>query len=203
MAGKPKAAKASTSATIFLIINSSPERSRLASALADFGFTVHAYQTAREFLLDSQNLASGVVVTDFRLPEMTGTDLLVLLQEVHPGVPVIFICGQADAPAVIQTGSSEFLFRPVDPVDLQKAVIRAINGEEIDETKLDRAFCYVSDREIEVLELVVAGESSRAIADRLNISTKTVEAHRIRISDKTRADNLAHLVRMFRAWNQD
>lgn len=79
----------------------------------------------------------------------------------------------------------------------------AISGEEYDQANLDHGFDLLTDREYEVLELVMWGISSLPIAAWLGISTKTVEAHRGRIMDKTRAGDVPHLIRLWRAWNQD
>lgn len=133
---------------------------------------------------------------------MTGAELFQFLRNEHPLVPVILITTNSDTPAIIRIGPSDFLIRPVEPEQLRAAIVRAVNEEEFNEAKLDRGFDLLTDREYEVLERVIAGESSREIAEKCGISSKTVEAHRARIMDKTRADDLAHLIRMWRAWNK-
>lgn len=189
-----------TPAAVFLILMEDEERDQIRIQLTRSGIRVHSYQTVREFLLDRQNLTDSVVLTEFRLPGMTGIDLFDFLRNLQPPVPVVLIAEQTDAPAVIRKSSAEFLIRPVDGRQLKEAVLRAANGEEIDRSELQSAFASITDSEYEFLEFVVDGESSRDIAARLATSTSKVETYRTRIMNKSRAENLPHLVRMWRAW---
>ena len=192
-----------TPATVFLVVCDTDERSELNSQLTHSRFRVRAYQSAGEFLLDRPDLTDSIVVADFRLPGMTGVDLYEYLQNVQPPVPVVFVTDRTDVLSVIRNTLAEFLIRPVDPEKLRETVIRVYNGEEIDKSELQSAFGQITDSEYAFFEHVVHGESSRDIAARLATSTRTVEAYRARIMDKTQADDLPDLVRKFRAVNQD
>ena len=118
-----------------------------------------------------------------------------------------FISGHSDAPTAIQgmqAGAIDFMTKPVHGEALISLIARAYAtyydvdwdfvGEDLDD--IDKSINRITGREREVLDLVVEGLSSREIGVRLGVSTKTVEAHRARINDKMRSDDLAHLVRM-------
>lgn len=103
----------------------------------------------------------------------------------------------------MKNGAFDFLCKPVRIEDLTQAIERAYNfyyelevdmTDELDDT--EDSLNRLTSREREVLDHVVDGLSSREIAENLQVSTKTVEAHRARINDKMRADNVAHLIRM-------
>ena len=116
------------------------------------------------------------------------------------------ISGHADVPMAVKAmknGAFDFLCKPVRIEDLTQAIERAYNfyyelevdmTDELDDT--EDSLNRLTSREREVLDHVVDGLSSREIAENLQVSTKTVEAHRARINDKMRADNVAHLIRM-------
>ena len=93
---------------------------------------------------------------------------------------------------------AELVVKPVAIEHLKAAIIRAMDGEEFTDAELERAFRKITAREREVVKLVVDGKSSRAIGELLGLSTKTVEAHRARIMDKSRADDVGHLDRLWR-----
>ena len=86
--------------------------------------------------------------------------------------------------------------------DIETAIKRATEGEVFTDAELELAFKKLTEREREVAALVVDGKSSREIGAELGVSVKTVESHRMRVMDKTRADDVGHLVRLWRAWNQ-
>ena len=96
----------------------------------------------------------------------------------------------------IKAGAADLIVKPVTAEKILNAVQRVTAPEALSETELARAFDRISEWEEEVLRLIVAGESSREIAHKFVISVKTIEAHRSRIMDKTRADDVGHLVRL-------
>ena len=134
-------------------------------------------------------------------------ELFEKLQANKIDLPIAFIAGHADSPAAIQgmkAGAFDFMMKPVKGDQLMALVARGYAthydvdwdfvGEDLDD--IEKNLRRVTDREREVLDLVVEGHSSRAIAAKFGVSTKTIEAHRARINDKMRSDDLAHLVRM-------
>jgi RNA polymerase sigma factor (sigma-70 family) len=155
-----------------------------------------------------------VLILDLRLPGMSGTELQEKLAEDGFELPIIMISGHADVPMAVRAmknGAFDFLCKPVKVEDLLSAAARAyayfydvdpeVLEEELEDT--EDSINRLTGRERQVLDHVVDGLSSREIAQELGVSTKTVEAHRARINDKMRADNVSHLIRMCFAYRED
>ncbi|MCR9202611.1 MAG: response regulator [Planctomycetaceae bacterium] len=191
---------------VFLVEDDQAIRASMKEALEDEKVEVHDYMTAMEFYRDYRELRPGVLILDIRLPGMSGIDLQEKLAEEDFPLPIVMISGHADVPMAVRAmknGAFDFMCKPVKVDDLVEAVERSYNfyydididlTDELDET--EDSLNRLTSREREVLDHVVDGLSSREIADTLAVSTKTVEAHRARINDKMRADNVAHLIRM-------
>lgn len=195
---KPKVSKPRS--TIFVIRDDEQERKTLTNDLAKAGFTVHSYFTAREFILDRVPKTAGIVVADFRLRGSTGTELVEQLKAARISLPVILFVGHADIPKVAKLEVADFLVHPHELELLLDAIDRALNGYEYDEDELQETFKRLTARELEILDAICAGSSSRDLGAALGISTKTVEAHRARITAKTRANDVGELIRLYRAW---
>jgi RNA polymerase sigma factor (sigma-70 family) len=192
--------------TVFLVEDDQSIRASLKEALEEEKLKVNDYMTAMEFYRDFREVVPGVLILDIRLPGMSGIELQEKLAEEDFPLPIVMISGHADVPMAVRAmknGAYDFLCKPVKVDDLVGAVSRAYHyyydvdvdmDDELDET--EDSLNRLTNREREVLDHVVDGLSSREIADELGVSTKTVEAHRARINDKMRADNVAHLIRM-------
>lgn len=196
--------------TVFLIVDDRAMRESLAEILKNQKIDVQDYMTAMEFYRDYRERKPGVVIADLNLRGMSGRELFDKVNVEFPELPVMFLAGHADAPTAIQgmkAGAADFLVKPVSAESLLAAAARGYAwyydtdwdfvGEDLDQ--IDDSLARVTDREREVLDLIVDGLSSREIGTRLDVSTKTVEAHRARINDKMRAIDLPHLVRMMLA----
>jgi len=199
-ATKPKSSKKGPA--VFLIVDDEGQRKQIANELANAGFTVHAYFTAREFLLDSVDKTGGVVIAGFRLREMNGVELVERLEADGTRLPVILLTGHADVPKVVKAGILEFIVHPFVLESLQDAIERVVTGDEFTDKELHDALKRLTDREFEIVNAICEGQSSRDVAEVLGISPKTVEAHRARIMDKTRANDVGELVRMRKAWKR-
>jgi two-component system response regulator FixJ len=195
----PKRAKKTA---VFLIIDDRVQRDTLATKLRAAGFEVHDYMTPREFLIDKRNHSSGVIVTDYRLQGITGLELAEQLTSERATFPFVIMAGHADIPKVIAGNMADTVVKPVATEALTAAIARAQEAEDITDDELHRSFRRLTARELQIVGMVVEGKSSREIGAALGISTKTVEAHRARIMDKTRADDVGHLVRLWRAWKR-
>ncbi|MEQ9407104.1 MAG: response regulator [Fuerstiella sp.] len=192
--------------TVFLVEDDQAIRASMKEALEEEKLTVNDYMTAMEFYRDFRDVVPGVLILDIRLPGMSGIELQEKLAEEDFPLPVVMISGHADVPMAVRAmknGAFDFLCKPVKVDDLLSAVGRAYHfyydvdvdmDDELDAT--EDSLNRLTSREREVLDHVVDGLSSREIAEELAVSTKTVEAHRARINDKMRADNVAHLIRM-------
>lgn len=192
--------------TVFLVEDDQAIRGSMKEALEEEKLVVNDYMTAMEFYRDFRDVVPGVLILDIRLPGMTGIELQEKLAEEDFPLPIVMISGHADVPMAVRAmknGAFDFLCKPVKVEDLLAAVARAYHfyydvdvdmDDELDAT--EDSLNRLTSREREVLDHVVDGLSSREIAEELAVSTKTVEAHRARINDKMRADNVAHLIRM-------
>ena len=192
--------------SVFIVEDDQAIRASMKEALEEEKLVVHDYMTAMEFYRDYREVVPGVLILDIRLPGMTGIELQEKLATEDFPLPVVMISGHADVPMAVRAmknGAFDFLCKPVRVDDMVQAVSRAYNfyydidvemDDELDET--EDSLNRLTTREREVLDHVVDGLSSREIAEELTVSTKTVEAHRARINDKMRADNVAHLIRM-------
>ena len=177
----------------------------LSSLLTAEGYAVRAHESARIFLDMIQQEDCGCVVTDVRMPEMSGLDLLAEMKERRVSVPVIVITAHADVPlavAAMKRGAVDFFKKPFDGGALLDSVRAALAREESEpapdaETQMIKErFATLSKREKEVLAGLLDGQSNKTIANELGISARTVEVHRANVMAKTQATSLAELVRM-------
>lgn len=200
--------------TVFLIVDDRDTRAAMVEELKQQKIEVRDYMTGMEFYRDYRESLPGVIVAEIRLRDMSGLELQNKLTAGKIEIPVVFIAGPADAPAAIeamQNGALDFLLKPIAEGRMLDAVARAYAslydvdwdyvGDDLDE--IERSLGRLTGREREILDLIIGGTSSRHIGAQLGISTKTVEAHRARINDKMRADDLSHLVRMMYALNEE
>ena len=200
--------------SVFLVIDDRNTRETLAAALKELQVEVHDYMTAMEFYRDYRNPVPGLLLTEIHLRGMSGLELQDKLAADKNDLMIAFIAGHAEAPTAVkamQAGVVDFLPKPIQVESLVELVGRAYAmyydvdwdfvGEDLDD--IERNINRITGREREVLDLVVLGLSSREIGLKLDISVKTVEAHRAHINDKMRASDLAHLVRMVMAYQED
>jgi two-component system response regulator FixJ len=168
-------------------------------------FKTQTYETALAFLNALPDIPSGCIVTDVKMPEMSGVELLRHLRKKNLRMPVIIITGHADVPMAVdamKSGASDFLEKPFDDEVLLSAVRAAlasaenVKEREKEKTELQRRFETLSKREREVLEGLVAGKPNKTIAYDLGISPRTVEIYRANVMTKMRAVSLSELVRM-------
>jgi two-component system response regulator FixJ len=166
---------------------------------------VSAYDSADAFLAELQDIKGGCIVTDVRMPGMSGIDLLKRLREKKNAIPVIVITGHGDVPLAVEAmkfGASDFLEKPFDDNILLSAVKRALSEDAT--TQQDHALRAIivnrletlSARERQVLEGLVMGHPNKTIAYDLGISPRTIEIYRANVMTKMEAASLSDLVRM-------
>lgn len=192
--------------TVFLVENDEAVRRSLKFQIEAMGYAVNAFESALSFLDDYQPVEDSCLLLDVRMPGMTGIELQQELKKRDDPTPVIMISGHADVPAAVRAmknGATDFLSKPVIGEELSAALEFALTTPmlagrrcEVSVTEIRERMEELTPRESEVLLLVVDGYSSRQIANKLDVSFKTIEAHRSKIMSKTKAQNVAHLVRM-------
>ncbi len=176
----------------------------LSMLLANRGHTVKSYQSAEGFLQALPASTPLCVVSDIRMPGMSGLELHRALQRSHPALPVILITGHGDiamAVDAIKQGAFDFVEKPFDDNQLMARIQAAIESgqrmlvEQEEKTNLTKRLSELSPRQLEVMDLVVEGLSNKEIALKLHISPRTVENYRAWVMEKMGANNLADLVR--------
>jgi len=178
-------------------------RDSVAALLATAGFACETYNSAADFL-NRAGSDAGCALIDVRMPGMDGIALLNELRSRGSALAVIIMTGFADVPLAVQAmklGAVDFVEKPAPRDALVAAVSRALDQEKpadgsdertAAQTRLER----LTEREREVLALLVSGDANKVVAHKLGISPRTVEIHRSRLMEKTQAGSLAELVRL-------
>jgi two-component system response regulator FixJ len=194
-------------ATIHIIDDDSAMRESLSLMFAIEGYTVRTHETARTFLDAVGQDESGCVVTDVRMPDISGIDLLTTMKmkERRVSMPIIVITGHADIQLAVQAmkqGAFDFLEKPFDGdallASVRKALIRS-NDEHARHAEariIQDRLAKLTPRENEVLAGLLKGQQNKIIAGELGINVRTVESHRASVMAKMRAGSLSELVRM-------
>lgn len=192
-------------AVVHVIDDDEALRDSIAFLLHTAQIEAQAHASASAFLEQMPDSSLNCIVTDVRMPGLSGIDLLKRLKELKIDVPVIVITGHADVPLAVEAmkfGAVDFLEKPFDDEVLVASVQSAIR-QRIGETKryMERAeiesrLAALSNRERDVLNGLVAGRANKQIAFDLGISPRTVEIYRANLMDKMQAASLSELVRM-------
>lgn len=163
------------------------------------------YLSALEFLSTADALKEGCVITDVRMPDMSGLELVQRMKDRAIALPVVMITGHGDVPLAVQAmraGVIDFLEKPFDDDALLKAVRMALDAQaKVDvraseQRRFEQMLLSLSTREQEVLRGVIAGKLNKVIAYELGISPRTVEVYRAKVMSKTHSHGLSELVRM-------
>ena len=190
-------------ATVFVVDDDSSTRELMSFLMKRNGLAVEVFPDARSFLAAYAADCPGCLVLDLNMPGMSGLDLQQYLKEQGVLLPVIFLSGRADIPKAVQAvreGAIDFIEKPFDYKHVVERVRDCLERDRAARAGLDRkrVACerlgQLTQREREVLDLVVAGKMNREIAESLDISIKTVEAHRARLMEKLEVGSVAELV---------
>ena len=191
--------------TVCIVDDDQAVLSSLRFLLTAEGYAVRAHESARKFLDMIERDDCGCLVTDVRMPEMSGLDLLAEMKERQVSMPVIVITAHGDVPlaiAAMKQGAENFLEKPFDNDALLDSVRAALTREENEaahdtETRMIKErFATLSKREKEVLAGLLDGQANKTIAYDLGISARTIEVHRANTMKKLQATSLAELVKM-------
>jgi two-component system response regulator FixJ len=191
--------------TVHVIDDDEAVRSSLAFLLEVADLPARTYASPIEFLEVAPELETGCIVTDVRMPEMSGLDLVRRLKEIGVKLPVIVITGHGDVPLAVEAmraGVMDFIEKPFDQ-DMLLASIRAAldsqaktENNDAERQRFEQMLAGLSGRERDVLRGVVAGKLNKVIAHELGISPRTVEVYRANVMSKTGASGLSELVRI-------
>ncbi len=166
---------------------------------------VRTFENARAFLDAYEPGQPGCLVLDVRMPGISGLELQERILNDGFSLPVIFITGHGDVPMAVRAlknGAVDFIEKPFSDQALLDRIQQAIDlhhqrlSDEVRKSEIVRRINTLSPRERDVMNLVVVGQSNKSIAAQLGLSPKTVEVHRARVMEKTRAKSLPELVAM-------
>jgi FixJ family two-component response regulator len=198
-------ASADAAGTVFVIDDDPSVRRALERQLRTAGFRVETFESAQAYVAQAPKAATACIVTDVRMPGMSGLDLQESLAQAGRTLPMVFITGHGDIPMSVRAmkgGAVNFLPKPFSERDILTAVAEALErsraaGRAREETERLRVrHETLTPREREVLELVAAGLLNKVIADRLGVAESTIKVHRGRVMEKMGAASVADLVRM-------
>ena len=193
------------SAIVHVIDDDEAMRDSLSFLLETAAYKSCTYDSATAFLAALPTLAPGCIITDIRMPEMSGMELVRRLHEQGVAHPVIVITGHADVPLAVEAmkaGVVDFIEKPFDDEVLLLAVRRAMargidqQAEREARTEVLARIESLSGRERDVLDGLVAGRGNKVIAFDLGISPRTIEIYRANLLTKMGASGLSDLVRM-------
>jgi two-component system, LuxR family, response regulator FixJ len=190
---------------VYVIDDDDAARQSLEFLLKTAGIAARGFESAKAFLEILPGIKSGCVITDVRMPDMTGIELLRFIKQNNIDLPVIVITGHGDISLAVEAmkiGAVDFLEKPFDDNLLLASVRSALRKDaalvrqKTETADIHRKLAELSNRERQVLEGLVAGKANKTIAFDLGISPRTVEIYRANLMTKMAANSLSDLVRM-------
>jgi FixJ family two-component response regulator len=190
---------------VFVVDDDISVRESLEMLIRDEGWKPELFPSAQAFLARTRANVPRCLLLDMTLPDLNGLDLQKIIAIDQPHMPIIFITGHGDVPMSVQAmkaGAFEFLIKPLSGDEVRNAIRQAIDrshaglGREAELRAIRDCYASLTDREREVLSLVVSGMLNKQIGDELGISVITVKAHRGHLMRKMKAASLADLVKM-------
>lgn len=190
---------------VYLVDDEFPIRDSLTLLIESIGQTVKSFESAEAFLDNYDPEQPGCLILDVRMPLMSGHELQIELLNRGISIPIIFISGNADiadSAKAFRAGAVDFLEKPFDTDVLLERIDEAIKKdiafreEHIKKRRIQERLDHLTAREKEVLGLIVKSYSNKESAAILNISNRTIEAHRSSIMEKMQAENVAELITM-------
>lgn len=191
--------------SVYVVDDDDSIRAALERLLKSVGLTVKTFPSAREFFDRAAPEWSGCLITDLRMPGISGLDLQDQLNARQLGLPVIFLTGHGTVPASVRAmkaGAMDFLEKPVEDQTLLDAVSKALEEDrrarliQAEVKAIQQRLATLTAREYEVLTFIISGRLNRQVAAELGTTEKTIKVHRARIMEKMQCASLAELVRL-------
>lgn len=200
--------QSSLSPLVHLIDDDEAVRSSLALLISTVGLRVQSWADPQTFISEFDRQTIGAIVLDVRMPGISGLSVLDTLKAQDVDQPVIMLTGHGTVDMcrrAFKAGAAEFLEKPVNDEQLLEALQNALRQhvKSRQRNRVDRQtqqrYAQLSEREREVLGLIVAGLTNKEIGRSLNLSPRTVESHRAKLFSKLEAESLAQLIRHYAA----
>jgi len=192
-----------TEQCVYIVDDDEAMRDSLQWLIESQGLAVRTFAAAEDFLAACGDAMAGCIVLDVRMPGMSGLELYEKMNLRRCTLPVIFITGHGDVPmavSALKKGAVDFIEKPFNDKELLRVIGQCLERESATrqqrqrEGEAARRLAGLTEREREVMDLILAGKLNKQVADVLNISIKTVEVHRARIMDKMGVRSVAELV---------
>ena len=189
--------------TVFIVDDDAAVRDSIKELVESVGLCAECFPSAPAFLDAFEPQRSGCLVLDVRMADVSGLALQAELNELGIGIPVIVVTGHGDVPMAVQamrSGAVDFIQKPyrdqalLDSINGALALEASANHSAIEEEDLEQRLAGLTDREREVLDHILTGATSKAVARTLDVSPRTVEAHRRNLLRKLRFRTMKALV---------
>ena len=188
---------------IFVIEDDESMRETLSAILSFLGYQVHLFSNPLEFLKTTIQVAPAIIITDMRMPDMSGVELQAELLKRSRQVPIIFISGESTVPQTISAmkqGASEFLTKPFDRDQLMEAVVRGLNQDaaqmhaHLEQLAIEEALKSLAPRERQVFDLLNLGFNNAEIMAKMGISLDTAKQYKSEVMRKLGLRSLSQLL---------
>lgn len=208
--GERSEAMSGDDSVVYIVDDDSSMCEALTRLVGTVGLRAQGFQSPQEFLMTKRPDAPSCLVLDVRLPGLSGLDLQQELAKTDPPIQIVFMTAHGDIPMAVQAlkaGAVDFLTKPFRDQQLIHAVQQAIEHDRVARhqraglAELRRRYEALTQREREVMALVVTGLLNKQIAAQLHTSEATVKAHRAQLMRKMEADSVAQLVRIAEGLN--
>jgi FixJ family two-component response regulator len=200
---KTQAQSPKDSPLVYLVDDDAAIRDSLSMLLASVDLEHAVFASALEFLEAYDRERHSCLVTDIRMPGLSGLELQQRLNEQRADIPVIFITGHGDVPMAVnamKSGAADFIQKPFRDQDLIDRIHKALATDRearkwrAQEREIRERIAELTPRETEVMQRVVRGQANKVIAMDLGVSQRTVELHRARVMHKLKMRSIAELV---------
>ena len=191
--------------TVYVVDDDAGMRKSLGMLLDSAGLSAEPFESAKAFLAGFDSRRSGCLVLDIKMPEMSGLELQEHLVKAGITIPIIVISAHADVTSAVRAmkmGSFDFIEKPYAPEKILDKIQEALDFDQQNRAErewrasVQKLMQAVTEREREILDLVVAGKPSKQIASELGITVSTVDNHRAKLLKKLKAETTADLLRI-------
>lgn len=197
--------------TVFVVDDDPEFRESVSLLLESMKLNAEVFVSAEDFVANYDPARGGCLVSDVRMPGMSGLELQKWMLEKRIKLPIILVTAHAEVPMAVEAmraGAVDFIQKPYSPQQLLERVQQALRQDEqrrraerADEAT-QRLLDSLTPREHEIMDLLLDGANAKEISNRLTLSTKTVDFHRRNMLDKMKVDSLVELAKIVRPREQ-